>query len=169
MIGFIGLFDRAGDYNLQFTITYTHTYTSVHSHVFTSCYLGTASNGGRSPSSGFTNGSRPQLPVSRSNSSQWLNPSSPQAHSLTNSVTHQLTNSAQLTLTSAFYISARTAQKTPLHYCFAIVAVETWLLAKPLLSNACSIAASFLVLTQQRVYMPQYYVSLASKSLFSPK
>jgi hypothetical protein len=29
MIGFIGLFDTARDYNLQFTITLTHTHTLV--------------------------------------------------------------------------------------------------------------------------------------------
>jgi hypothetical protein len=33
MIEFIGLFDAALDYTLQFTVTHTHT--SVHSHIFT--------------------------------------------------------------------------------------------------------------------------------------
>jgi hypothetical protein len=36
--GFIGLFNTARDYTLQFSITHTqtHTHASVHSHVFTS-------------------------------------------------------------------------------------------------------------------------------------
>jgi hypothetical protein len=33
MIGFIGLFDAARGYTLQYTVTHTHT--SAHSHVFT--------------------------------------------------------------------------------------------------------------------------------------
>jgi hypothetical protein len=46
MIRFIGPFDTAGDYTLQFTTTRTHTYThiSVHSHVFASLYLVAAPN-----------------------------------------------------------------------------------------------------------------------------
>jgi hypothetical protein len=65
MTGFIGLFDTARDYTLQFTVTHTH-YCPV------------------TPSlplfgSGFqqrTNCPWPQLPATNSNSSQWLNPSS---------------------------------------------------------------------------------------------
>jgi hypothetical protein len=53
MKGFIGLFDTARDYTLQFTIT--HTQTSVHSHVFTSRYSVAASNSGCSPSAGLPN------------------------------------------------------------------------------------------------------------------
>jgi hypothetical protein len=83
MIAFIGLFHTARDYTLQFTIT--HTY--VHSHVFISRCLVSASNGLRSPSSGLPNRPRPQLPVSHSNSSQRMNLSSP----LTHSHTHQPT------------------------------------------------------------------------------
>jgi hypothetical protein len=44
MVGFIRPFGTASDYTLQFT-----------SHVFTSRCLLAASNGGRSPSSGFRN------------------------------------------------------------------------------------------------------------------
>jgi hypothetical protein len=66
------------------THTHTHTHTSVYSHVFTSRCLVATSNGGRSPSSGFPNCPRPQLPASHSNSSQRLNLSSP---------THQLSHS----------------------------------------------------------------------------
>jgi hypothetical protein len=51
LIGFIAHFDTARDYTLQFTIRHTHI--SVHSNVFTSLCLVTASNGRRSPSSGF--------------------------------------------------------------------------------------------------------------------
>jgi hypothetical protein len=35
MAGFIGIFDTAGDYTTQFTVTHT----SVHSHVFTAVAL----------------------------------------------------------------------------------------------------------------------------------
>jgi hypothetical protein len=37
MTGFIGLFDTARNYTLQFAVkhTHTHTHTNVHSHVFT--------------------------------------------------------------------------------------------------------------------------------------
>jgi hypothetical protein len=51
VVGFIGLFDTARDYTLQVTVTHT----SIHSHVFTSRCLIAASNGGRSPYSGFPN------------------------------------------------------------------------------------------------------------------
>jgi hypothetical protein len=34
MIGFTGLFDRAGDYTLQFTITHTQTHTQVSTVMF---------------------------------------------------------------------------------------------------------------------------------------
>jgi hypothetical protein len=51
MTRFIRLFDTARVYTLQFAVTRT----SVHTHVFTSRCLVGASNGGRSPSSGFQN------------------------------------------------------------------------------------------------------------------
>jgi hypothetical protein len=60
---------------LHITVHY-YKHTSVHSHVFTSCCLVSASNSGQSPSSGFPNSLRPQQPASNSNSSQWLKPSS---------------------------------------------------------------------------------------------
>jgi hypothetical protein len=50
------------------------THTSVHSHVFTSRYAVAATNGGRSPSSGFSSYPRPQLPASKSNNSSQLIP-----------------------------------------------------------------------------------------------
>jgi hypothetical protein len=54
MIGFIGLFDTERVTTLlQFTITHIHA--SVPSHVFTSRCLVSASNGGRSTSTGFPN------------------------------------------------------------------------------------------------------------------
>jgi hypothetical protein len=55
--------------------------------VFTGRCLVTASKGGRSPSSGFSNCPRSQLPVSLSNSSQKLNPSSYLTYELTNQLT----------------------------------------------------------------------------------
>jgi hypothetical protein len=97
-----------------------HTQTSVHSHVVIIRCLVAASNGGRSPSSGFRNCPWPQLPASHSNSSQRLNLNS----SLSNSPTNQLS-----WLCPAYNISERTAQKTRLHYSCAIV-VETRLFAK---------------------------------------
>jgi hypothetical protein len=89
VIGFIGLFDRARDYTLQFSVTHTHTHThtSVHSHVSTSRRSVAASNSGLFPSSGLPNCPRPQLPASNSNSSQLLNLSSSFANSLTNQLT----------------------------------------------------------------------------------
>jgi hypothetical protein len=80
------------------TVPLIHTLYSSHTQVFSGCcvfysLLVTASNGGHSPSSGFPNCSRSQLPATHSNSSKRLNPRS----SLTNSVTHQPTNSTQLT------------------------------------------------------------------------
>jgi hypothetical protein len=81
-------------YMREHTCTHTHTHKSVHCHVFISCCLVAASNGGHSLSSGFPNYPRPQLPASNSNSSQRLNYSG----SLTNSVTLQPANSTQLTL-----------------------------------------------------------------------
>jgi hypothetical protein len=56
-------------------ITVGHTRSSQSIRVFTSHCLVAASNSGRSPSSGFPNCSRSQLPASHSNSSQRLNPS----------------------------------------------------------------------------------------------
>lgn len=55
MIGFIGPVDTVRDYTLQFT----NTYASVHSHD-----LVTASRGERSPSSGFRNSPLTLLPAS---------------------------------------------------------------------------------------------------------
>jgi hypothetical protein len=57
------------------TVLYTSQITTGHTRFsqsvipFTNCCLVAASNGGRSPSSGFPNCPRPQLPASHSNSS----------------------------------------------------------------------------------------------------
>jgi hypothetical protein len=56
-------------------ITVEHTKYSQSVRVFTSRCLVAVYNNGRSPSSGFPNYHRPQLPASNSNSSQQLNPS----------------------------------------------------------------------------------------------
>jgi hypothetical protein len=94
-------------------------------------------NGGRSPSSGFPNCPRPQLPASNRNSSQGLNRSGPLTHSLTPSPNNSLhsphrlsgwrpsrTNLLLFSLPSEDYLlmaagphyttSARTAYRTPL-------------------------------------------------------
>jgi hypothetical protein len=60
MIGFIGLFDTARDYILQFFITDTLVTTVT----FSCRCLVVASNGGGFPSSGIPNSPRPQLPAS---------------------------------------------------------------------------------------------------------
>jgi hypothetical protein len=49
--------------------TSAYTHTILHSHVFISRYSVTASNGERSPSYGFPNYTRAELPASNSNSS----------------------------------------------------------------------------------------------------
>jgi hypothetical protein len=51
MMGFIGLFDTARDYTLQFTIR--HALANIDSHIFTDRCSVAASSSGRSPSSGF--------------------------------------------------------------------------------------------------------------------
>jgi hypothetical protein len=71
---------------------------------------------------------------------------------LSDSLTHQPT---PLTC-PAYNISAQTAQKTPFLCCNSIVAMQTCLFAKPLLSNSCCILAYLVVVAQQRVYMPHY-------------
>jgi hypothetical protein len=86
--GFIAHFDTARDYNLQFIILHT----SVYSHMCTSRCSVAAFNGERSPSSGFPNYLRPQLPPSHSNSSKRLNISSSPTNSLTEWLTQSLTN-----------------------------------------------------------------------------
>jgi hypothetical protein len=48
---------------------------------------------------------------------------------------------------------AKTAQKTSLIFSSSIFAVGTYLFAKPLLSNGCSIFAYLVVVAQQQVYM----------------
>jgi hypothetical protein len=42
---------------------------------------------------------------------------------------------------------------------YSLVAMETCLFVKPLPSNGCCIVAYFVVVAQQRVYMPQYCYS----------
>jgi hypothetical protein len=101
------------------------------------CLVAT-SNVWRSPSPGFPNYPRPQLPASHSNSSERLNRSS----YLTNSPTHPPER-----LTGPVYnISAPIAQKHR-----SSVAVYT-----PLHSNGRCLVAYFAVVAWQRVYMPQY-------------
>jgi hypothetical protein len=132
---------------LHFTFYYcTHTH-SVHSHVFTSRCSVAASNGGRSPYSGLPNCPRPQLPASRSNSSQRPNLSSPP-----NSLTHKTTTRHSSDWT-AYNISARIVQKTP----FLIVWAQLLFWEHVCLrgSNCCCIFAYLAVVAQQRVYMPQ--------------
>jgi hypothetical protein len=118
MIGFIGLFERACDYTLQFTITHTHSI--IHSHISINRYTVAASNDGRSSSFGFPNYPRPQLPASHNNSSQRLNNSSSLINSQTDLVTHQTINWTQLPLTNcpAYNIGTDHTENTvPLSRC----------------------------------------------------
>jgi hypothetical protein len=119
------------------THAHTHKYiyslslSSVHSHVFISCCSVAASNGGRSPSSGFLNYSRPQLPDSNSSGSQQLNPSSPQTNLLT---------------CPAYNTLAWITQK-PLFFCccFQLLPCKHACLWSHYLVNGCCIAASSMV------------------------
>jgi hypothetical protein len=142
MIGFIGLFDTVRDYTWQFTITHTHA--SVHSHVFTSRFSVTASNGGRSPSSGIPNCPMAQLPASQTNSSQRLYRSSPLTTSLTHQptlylLTHQLNQLSLLSLINcpAYNVSARTAHKTPFLCCYVVVALVSIRVSIIVVSHCC--------------------------------
>jgi hypothetical protein len=74
------------DYTSQITVTQTSVLSLLQSPLATF-------NGGRSPSSGFPNCPRPQLPDPITNSSQGLNFSNFLTHWLTNSVIRQPTNS----------------------------------------------------------------------------
>jgi hypothetical protein len=74
---------------LHFTI-HRYTHNSIHSYVFISRCSVAAFNGRRSPSSGFPNYPRPQLPASHSNSSQRLNLSSSLIEQLYPSPTNSL-------------------------------------------------------------------------------
>jgi hypothetical protein len=79
MTGFIGLFDTARDYTLQFLHTHTRARTHARtlwcpqSRLHSGCLVA-VSNGGRFSSSVFPNCPCPQLLASNSNSSQRLNP-----------------------------------------------------------------------------------------------
>jgi hypothetical protein len=79
MTGFIGFFATAHDYTLQCTIKHTYTQLCPQSRLHYRCLVA-ASNGGRSSSSVFSNGPRPQLPGSKSNSSEGLYRSRPLTH-----------------------------------------------------------------------------------------
>jgi hypothetical protein len=84
---------------LSSSVLHTHALVFI---VFTSRCSVAASNGRRSPSSGFPNCPWPQLPASHSNSSQWPDLSSSPTNSLTDLVTHQSNHSTllnRLTLT----------------------------------------------------------------------
>jgi hypothetical protein len=83
--GFIGHFDTARDYTVQFTIT--HTNTSVHNYLFTAVVWSRLPTEEVPLAVGFRTVPMPQLHAFKSNSSQRLNRSS----SLTNSPTNSRT------------------------------------------------------------------------------
>jgi hypothetical protein len=99
-----------------------HAYIFLTSCVFTNRCLVAASNGGRSPSSGFPNFPGPQLPASNSNSSRQLNPSGYLTNTSTSS---SLNNSADV---------------------FVSVGVPTWFLLGHSLATAVVCRAIFLLL-----------------------
>jgi hypothetical protein len=82
-----------------------HTPSNVDSHVFTSRCLVAACNFWRSPSSGFPNCPRPQLPAFHSNNSQKLDPSGYLANSLTHQPTDWLTATSQSQNQSQSYVT----------------------------------------------------------------
>jgi hypothetical protein len=102
-----------------------------------------ASNGRRSPSSGFPNCPQTQLPDSHSNRSQRPNLSSSLTLSPNNSFhsTDWLTD--WLSNCPAYNMSARTTQKT--QFVIFVVIVGTCLFAKSWLKNSCCIFASLFV------------------------
>jgi hypothetical protein len=149
-----------------------HRHTSVHSHVFTSRCLVAASNGGRSPSSGFPNCPQPQLPASHSNrTTEPQQSSNSLTHSLTKllllhclsprlaAISHQtptlltaVKHSILIAAGPCYTATARTVQKTPLptplYSCMRVCRghyLASALFAEPLLSNGCCIAAYFAV------------------------
>jgi hypothetical protein len=138
---------------LLFTVhCYTHTNTpQCPQSRLHCCCLAAASNGGRSPSSGFPKCHRPQVPASHSNSSQRLNPSRPLTHSLTHSLTKQLLTDSSLILApnlSCLHLCTDSAEKTlPIivvtSCCRGIVAFVC--VAEPLPSNGCCIVTRFTV------------------------
>jgi hypothetical protein len=73
MTRFIGLFDTACDYTLQFSVTRTRARAHTHTQSHCRCLVA-AFNRGCFPSSVFPNCPWPQVPASNSNSSQWLSP-----------------------------------------------------------------------------------------------
>jgi hypothetical protein len=89
MTGFIELFYTGRDNTLEFTITHTLVSTVTSSLPL----LGSGFQRRSSPSSGFPNCPRPQLPASNSSSSQRLSTNTPLSHSPTNSIHLNRTNS----------------------------------------------------------------------------
>jgi hypothetical protein len=164
LIGFMDSYRSVTTSNCnRFTNSHTLQFTRAHTEVFsvlTNCCLVMASSGGRSSSSKFLNCPQHQLPASNSNSWQWLNCSC-------HLTLHWLTDSSQLNSTNcpAYNITAWTTQKTLFLCCSSVVAVETCLFAKLLLSNSCCMFAYLMVIAQQRVYMPQYEVQFVGQPL----
>jgi hypothetical protein len=83
VIGFIEIFDTSRDYTLHYTVTHTHYCPHSCLHC---CFLVAAFNSRHSSSSWFPDYPQLQLPTSKSNSSQKLNPNS--------SITHEPTDSS---------------------------------------------------------------------------
>jgi hypothetical protein len=142
VIGFIGLFDTAHGYTLQFTAT----------HVLVSTVTSSLPLLGR----GFQQWTFrflwiPKLSLASATSfwQQQLTVTEPQKFS----------NWIQLLTGPSYNISTRTTYKTslPLLLC-SLIAMETCLFAEPLVSNGCCIVVCFMVVAKQWVYMPQYII-----------
>jgi hypothetical protein len=105
----------------------------------------------------------PQLPASNSNSSQRLNRSRPLTHSLINQPA-RFTPLLLIVLLIPYLGTDRTENTVPL-LLFAIVAVQTCLFPKPLLSDGSYIFAYLAVVAQQRVYKCSSISTLRSRGL----
>jgi hypothetical protein len=119
----------------DYTFPVAQTHTSVHSNVFTSRCSVAAFNGGRSPSSGFLNSARHQLPASdRTAHINWA----PVATWLTHSPTN---NSSLRWLTEWTTVKVKVKVKVKLTFRLAVYRQSVRLGVKPLETffqlNAC--------------------------------
>jgi hypothetical protein len=64
-------------------------------------------------------------------------------------------------LSHLYFVGMDSTENTVHHCCSSVVAMGTFLFAKPLLSDVCCIFAYLTVIAQQWVYMPQYILLLS--------
>jgi hypothetical protein len=148
---------------VHFTIHYyAHTHTTAQSHIFTSRCSAEVSNGWHSPSSGFPNYPRSQLPASHGSSSRL---------SLSSSLTDWLTDSAtpptNLTQLISLFITSRYGphRKHFLCCCFQLLPCRNACLHSRYWVTAVEFFSYLPVIAQQRVYVPQYITVLSNIKL----